>query len=210
MSIKATLLTRKVRLLSDELFDPALIDAIGAYTFIGNRVLLGPALKGVGRFCSIAQDAVLGPNQHDMALVSTSSCFYTFDTADDFYTGNRNAYSQQREAELNASAVILADDVWVGAKTIVLAGVHLGQGCVVGAGAVVTKNVPPYAIVVGNPARVIRYRFSPQIITTLLGAKIYQRNPDALFSLFKLFKQRPLPEHLDAFLEALQAVPVGE
>lgn len=210
MSIKEALLKRKVRLLSDDPFDYALADCIGAYTFIGTRVLLGPALKQVGSFCSVAQDVILGPNHHDMALVSTSSCFYTFDTADDFCTGNRNAYSQQREAELNASAVILADDVWVGAKTIVLAGVHLGQGCVVGAGAVVTKNVPPYAIVVGNPARVIRYRFSLQVIDTLLAAKIYQRDPDDLFSLFKLFKQRPLPEHLDAFLEALQSVPVGE
>lgn len=55
--------------------------------------------------------------------------------------------------------IVVGDDVWIGQCAIILSGVTLGQGCVVGAGAVVAKDVPPYAIVAGNPARIIKYRF---------------------------------------------------
>jgi maltose O-acetyltransferase len=54
--------------------------------------------------------------------------------------------------------IVIEDDVWIGARSIILQGVRIGSGAIVGAGAVVTKDVPPYAIVAGNPAQVIRYR----------------------------------------------------
>lgn len=60
--------------------------------------------------------------------------------------------------------VVIEDDVWIGTRAIILAGTRVGRGAVVGAGAVVTKSVPPYAIVGGNPARIIRMRFSPEDI----------------------------------------------
>jgi acetyltransferase-like isoleucine patch superfamily enzyme len=62
--------------------------------------------------------------------------------------------------------VTIADDVWVGASVTILRGVHVGRGAVIGAGAVVTKSVPPYAIVAGNPARVIRFRWD---VATILA-----------------------------------------
>lgn len=58
----------------------------------------------------------------------------------------------------NETPVIIGNDVWIGARVIVLPGVHVGNHCILGAGAVVTKNVPDYAIVGGNPAKIIRYR----------------------------------------------------
>lgn len=64
--------------------------------------------------------------------------------------------------------IIIGDDVWIGARAIVLSGVTIGQGAVIGAGAVVSKDVPPYAIVGGVPAKVIKYRFSPEQIAELL------------------------------------------
>lgn len=64
--------------------------------------------------------------------------------------------------------IIVDDDVWIGTGATILSGVHLGQGSVVSAGAMVTKNVPPYAIVAGNPAKVIKYRFPEEIIKKLL------------------------------------------
>lgn len=64
--------------------------------------------------------------------------------------------------------VILDDDVWIGYGATILSGVHIGQGAVVAAGAVVTSNVPPYAIVGGVPAKVIKYRFTPELIEELL------------------------------------------
>ena len=64
--------------------------------------------------------------------------------------------------------IVVGDDVWVGQRAIIMSGVNIGQGAVIGAGAIVTKNVPPYAIVGGIPAKVIRYRFSEELIQELL------------------------------------------
>lgn len=64
--------------------------------------------------------------------------------------------------------IIVDDDVWIGYGATILSGVHIGQGAVVAAGAVVTKDVPPYAIVGGVPAKVIKYRFEPKMIDELL------------------------------------------
>lgn len=64
--------------------------------------------------------------------------------------------------------IFVADDVWIGFGSIIMSGVNIGQGAVIAAGAVVTKDVPPYAVVGGTPARVIKYRFSDEIIKELL------------------------------------------
>lgn len=64
--------------------------------------------------------------------------------------------------------IIVDDDVWIGYGATIMSGVHIGQGAVVAAGAVVTKDVPPYAIVGGVPAKVIKYRFEPEMIKELL------------------------------------------
>nr|WP_304578711.1 CatB-related O-acetyltransferase [uncultured Acetatifactor sp.] len=63
--------------------------------------------------------------------------------------------------------ITVDDDVWIGYGATILSGVHIGQGAVIAAGAVVTKDVPPYAIVGGNPARIIRYRFGDELIQEL-------------------------------------------
>ena len=64
----------------------------------------------------------------------------------------------------NDLGVVIEDDVWIGTRAIVLGGVTIGRGAVIGAGAVVTKSIPPYAIAAGSPARVLRYRFSKENI----------------------------------------------
>lgn len=64
--------------------------------------------------------------------------------------------------------IVIDDDVWIGQNAIILSGVHIGQGAVIAAGAVITKDVPPYAIVGGVPAKIIKYRFSEDVIKLLL------------------------------------------
>lgn len=64
----------------------------------------------------------------------------------------------------NDADIVIEDDVWIGAGAIVLKGVTIGEGSVIGAGSVVTKDVPPYAVVAGNPAKVIKYRFNEEEI----------------------------------------------
>lgn len=71
----------------------------------------------------------------------------------------------------NHYQVVIGNDVWVGCHTIILGGVHIGNGAVIGAGAVVAKDVPPYAVVVGNPARVVKYRFPKDVIEKLQRIK---------------------------------------
>ena len=72
------------------------------------------------------------------------------------------------------------DDAWIGANAIILPGVHVGQGAVIGAGAVVTKDVEPYAIVAGMPARTIRRRFSDEIIHELIKLDFKQLTPQQI------------------------------
>ena len=64
--------------------------------------------------------------------------------------------------------IVVADDVWIGNRAMIMSGVHIGQGAVIAAGAVVTKDVPPYAVVGGVPACVIKYRFSEKVIKELV------------------------------------------
>jgi len=85
--------------------------------------------------------------------------------------------------------IIVHDDVWIGANVVICSGISVGQGAVVAAGSVVTKDVPPYSIVGGNPAKIIRYRFSEYLIKTLLEidiVKLYDKcNVNNISSFYK-------------------------
>lgn len=80
-----------------------------------------------------------------------------------------------REAYSNGP-IVVSDDVWSGIDTMVMSGVTIGQGAVVAARSVVVKDVPPYAIVGGNPAKIIKYRFSSEIIEKLLKVNFKKLN----------------------------------
>lgn len=110
----------------------------------------------IGNFCSIADKVVfLLSLEHNTSLLST----YPFKV---YYN---NAISET----FSKGDIIIDDDVWIGYGATILSGVHIGQGAVVAAGAVVTKDVPPYAIVGGIPAKVIKYRFPTDVINILLN-----------------------------------------
>lgn len=74
--------------------------------------------------------------------------------------------------------IVVKDDVWIGENALILSGITIGQGAIVGAGSIVTKDIPPYAIVGGNPAKIIKYRFSPNIIEKLLKIDYSKLTPD--------------------------------
>lgn len=113
----------------------------------------------VGAFTSIANGVVLGGARHPMEWVGMSPVFYA---------GRDSVKAKFAEHVLPPPAEItVGNDVWIGRSAIVLSGVKIGNGAVVGAGAVVTKDVPPYAIVAGNPARIIRFRFPEKTILEL-------------------------------------------
>lgn len=76
--------------------------------------------------------------------------------------------------------IVIGNDVWVGVHATILSGVNIGDGAVVGACSVVAKEVPPYAIVVGNPARVVKYRFAENVIEQMLAIRWWDWSPEQI------------------------------
>ena len=111
----------------------------------------------IGSFCSIAAGVkILLGGEHRIDFIST----YPFGQF--FGTGDKNAHEWSR------GDVFIGNDVWIGHEALILSGTHIGDGAVVGAYSLVKGEVPPYAIVAGNPARVLRYRFSQATIDELM------------------------------------------
>jgi len=130
---------------------------VGDYSYIsGPRTYVESAR--IGKFCSIARQTVLGVGNHDHTLVST----HPFIIAPEF-----GGLISRRSAEVQRPAPVIGNDVWIGINSIIMRGVTIGDGAVVAANSVVTHDVPPYAIVGGVPARLIRLRFSDATIAAL-------------------------------------------
>ncbi|MBW4022471.1 MAG: CatB-related O-acetyltransferase [Proteobacteria bacterium] len=122
-----------------------------------------PSILKIGRYCSIAEgvEIFLGGN-HRTDWITT----YPFSALDAW----PEAHSIEGHPATKGN-VVVGNDVWLGHSSVVLSGVTIGDGAVVGARAVVTRDVPPYAIVAGNPARVLRYRFPDEVIAQLLAVE---------------------------------------
>jgi virginiamycin A acetyltransferase len=120
-----------------------------------------------GQFISIAKDVqfILGGN-HSMNTLSTFP----------FYT-QLNNFNQSKgwDADGSNGPIIIGSDVWIGLGATILSGVKIGQGSVIAAKSLVAKDVPPYAIVGGNPAKIIRYRFEEEIIAELINSVDYNK-----------------------------------
>ncbi len=144
----------------------------------------------IGSFTSIATGVVLGGGRHPMEWVAMSPVFYQ---GRDSVKAKFSTH--QRDP---AKRVLIGHDVWIGRSAIVLSGVHVGNGAVVGAGAVVTKSVPPYAIVAGNPARLIRYRFDEATVARLAASQWWTRSEEDLHRLGPHFN------NVETFLEIVE------
>lgn len=141
----------------------------------------------IGRFTSIANDVVIGGGRHPMEWVGMSPVF--FEGRDSVKT----KFSEHPRPP--PKRVSIGHDVWIGRSAIVLPGVLVGDGAVIGAGSVVTKDVPPYAIVVGNPARLVRYRFDETTVRRLRATAWWLLDDTALRHMGPHFKN--VQEFLD-------------
>ncbi|TGV38550.1 MAG: CatB-related O-acetyltransferase [Mesorhizobium sp.] len=133
---------------------------IGRHTYgLENRSFWAPHEKSplrIGSFCSV------GP---DVLFVCAGE--HRIDTATTYPLRIVDARIRNGAETFSKGPTTVGNDVWFGARCIILSGVTIGNGAVIGAGSIVTRDIPPYAVAVGNPARVIRYRFSPEIIERL-------------------------------------------
>jgi acetyltransferase-like isoleucine patch superfamily enzyme len=138
---------------------------IGAYTNIRGGFIRN--INRIGRFCNIAPGVTVGMGEHPLNYLST----HDFQYSETFGFGS---WPEVRDFKTSVPGIeskpnpVIGNDVWIGANVTIFKGVTIGDGAVVGAGAVVREDVPPYAIVGGLPAKVIRYRFDEETIQRLL------------------------------------------
>ncbi len=126
----------------------------------------------IGKYCSIANCVFIGGAEHPLSWAGTSPVFYK---------GRDSVKLKLSEHERPASKITyIGNDVWIGYRASIKAGVNIGNGAVIGMGAVVSKDVPPYAIVVGNPAKIIKYRFDEDIIKILNKSMWWNQDEEVL------------------------------
>jgi len=129
---------------------------VGKHTYGSPKIFGDKSLVTIGAFCSIAKEVtILSNHDHNIGIISTFPFNVLWGTED-------------YEHPTGKGPIVIGNDVWIGHRAIILSGVTIGDGAVIGAGAIVTKDVPPYGIAVGNPARVIRKRFSDSVVEKLL------------------------------------------
>lgn len=139
---------------------------MGAYSYVNANSTLN--LCTVGNYCSLASELKLGLPRHCPNHVTTSSSFYA-----DLPFLNAWRGQPTRAAEPLQCPITIGHDVWIGNNVIIPAHrpITIGTGAVIAAGSIVTHDVPPYAVVGGNPARVIKQRFSDEICADLMYSR---------------------------------------
>ena len=140
------------------IFDSKLV-SVGKYSYGELNVISfnkNSKLK-IGSLCSIAQNVkFILDADHRIDTIST-------------FPFKVKIFKEIKYEAISKGDIIIEDDVWIGYGAMILSGVKIGQGAVIAAGAIVTKNVPPYAIVGGVPAKILKYRFSKSVINNLLN-----------------------------------------
>lgn len=152
---------------------------MGDYSYIGRKSRLIHA--DIGKYCSIGSETRVGMGTHTLDKLSTSPIF----------TEKRNGtgHSWVDTSAVNPfKRVTVGSDVWIGQRAMIMGGITIGNGAVVGAGAIVTKDVPPFAIVAGVPAKVIRFRFSQDTIETINKVKWWELDDKELQKQIGLFQ----------------------
>ena len=148
---------------------------VGRYTYVGQQNLyIANQETVIGSFCSLGQHVWLGHGEHPLHFLSTSPYFY-FDEL-----GFKAEKSPSHAEFWYLPPIHIGNDVWIGDGVFVKNGVTIGDGAVLGARSVVTKDVPPYAIVAGVPAKIIRYRFDEPTRQELLRLKWWELDDDII------------------------------
>lgn len=152
----AALRGRGVQCMAGSLIDP--FSEVGSYTYVGHNSYLTRAV--VGRYTSIGPNVSIGLGEHPADQITTCMMF------------TEDAYRV-----LTARPCVIGNDVWIGVGSVIRRGVTVGDGAVVGANSFVNADVPPFAIVVGSPARVIKHRFPPAAAARISSSRWWDLEP---------------------------------
>lgn len=147
------------------------ITSWGAHTYFRNGSI--HSLKSIGRYCSVGPNVIIGPSNHPTDWLTTHPFPYLNKFMDELPKESVK-YTDPNKAP------VIGNDVWIGSNVTIMRGVTVGDGAILASGTVVTKDVEPYAIVGGVPAKTIRYRFSEEIIADLLELQWWNVDPSDL------------------------------
>ena len=149
--------------------------SIGNFTFIGKNTYIENC-QSIGSYCSISFDVKIGLKNHNLHTISTSPFFY-----------KKSKGWVEKDNLQNRNPVIIENDVLISSNVLILEGAKIGNGSVVAAGSVVNKDVPPYSVVGGIPAKVIRYRFDEKTINKLITSEWWTYDSEKIKELKKDF-----------------------
>lgn len=145
-----------------------------------------PAGTVIGRYCSFAKGFLILSGNHPLNCKSTHPFFYN------------PSVGYVDELLITRTKINIGNDVWIGANATILPSVsRIWDGAVIGAGSVVTKNVPPFAVVAGNPAKILRYRFTEETINRIIQSVWWDRDIESIKEKPDEFAEfiKPLEEH---------------
>ncbi len=203
VSIKCSTLEDKCMLSDNVVIDQCMLDRyvrigknnyiykahVGNHSYTGQNTMIFNSQ--IGKFVSISWNVTIGAGEHDYKKVSTHAFLY-------------NQYDDivdEPQYDRLSERTVIENDVWIGAGAILKAGIKVGNGAVIGAGAVVTKDVPAYAIVCGNPAYVKKYRFDTKICEKMNEIQWWECSEEFLKNNINILAQ-PLDEVNVEILEA--------
>ena len=164
--------------------------SLGDFTYLNEKVELFNVK--IGKFCSIGPNVKIGFGAHPTHFVSTHPVFYSknkpFETFADMEYFNE--YTQ----------IEIGNDVWIGSDVKIIGNIVIGDGAIVAAGAIVTKNVEPYSIVGGIPAKVIKLRFEPSTINKIQNSQWWDKDINWLKTNYKYFFS------VDDFIDKIKSI----
>ncbi|PSR52062.1 acetyltransferase [Adhaeribacter arboris] len=160
---------------------------VGAYSYFSGYNLI--VNSNIGKFCSVGLYVSICPGKHPTStFVSTSPVFYSL---------NKPTFSSY-QAFKEAGSVEIGHDVWIGSNAVILDDIKIGHGAIIAAGSIVSRDVEPYTIVGGVPAKFIKKRFSDEVITKLLNSKWWDKSDDWLKENYESM------QNIDKFLKIIQ------